>query len=176
MDTQQAVSATEVINRMVAEGHDLDDVQAVFDSLVEAGLELEQPEEGWVLTGDEVEVLYDQVGATYLEAGEVRAYGTHLGYFDADGREWLDGVDAVLLAHGFRRTGDWTGDHAPAVTREASPALFEVASRRIGVKEADAALRRAVRAARAVGEMKKSIAAAAGITRPTLDTWLGEGE
>lgn len=171
MDTTQAISATDAIDRIVAEGHDRQDVEAAFGGMVELD---EQPDDGWVLTEDEVEMLYDQVGATYRMEGEVRAHGRHLGYFDADGGEWQDGVDALLLAHGFRRVGDWTGDHAPAVTREASPALFEVASRRLGVKVADAALRQSVRDAKAAGEPKVAIAAAAGITRPTLDAWLGQ--
>jgi hypothetical protein len=173
MDTQQAISATDVINRMVAEGYAYEDVQAVFDSMVDAGLEIdEQPDDGYVLTAEEVEMLYDQVGATYRLEGEVRVHGNHVGYFDADGGEWEDGVDAVLLEHGFRRVGSWKGDYAPVVTREASPALFEVASRRIAIKEANDALRQSVQDARKAGESKVAIAAAAGVSRPTLDAWL----
>jgi hypothetical protein len=174
MTTTQGTAAAQVIDRMVAEGHDRADVQAAFDSMADAGFELDQPDDGYVLSEDEVEMLYDQVGSTYLTEGEVRVCGSHLGYVDCDGGEWEDVVDALLVAHEFRRTGRWNSlGHAPAVHRDSSPALFEVAAARVAAKEADAALRNSVRGAREAGEQKVDIAAAAGITRPTLDAWLG---
>lgn len=108
---------------LVAEGFARSDVDAAFDSLVNAGLDSPQPANGWVVTLDEVQVMRDQLGsgepvetatATYTEEGRILIDGTQTGrHFDADGGEWVAGVDAVLADLGWERTGDWDGDDAP---------------------------------------------------------------
>lgn len=53
--TEQAITI------LTREGHDRADVEAAFNSLVDAGFELDQPDEDYLLTGDEVDVLRDQL-------------------------------------------------------------------------------------------------------------------
>jgi|GEM_PF-3751675 len=48
-------------NQLVAEGYARDDVVAAIDSLIDAGLSLDQPDEGYVITGDELGVLRAQL-------------------------------------------------------------------------------------------------------------------
>jgi len=43
------------------EGYAVADVEAAIDSMIAAGLELDQPDEGLVLTGTEVDLLRDQL-------------------------------------------------------------------------------------------------------------------
>ena len=57
-------TATAAVETLVAEGYTRADVLAAVDSLIDAGLELNQPDEGdTVLTEDEVQVLRDQLQA-----------------------------------------------------------------------------------------------------------------
>jgi hypothetical protein len=59
--------------------------------------------------------------ATYTTEGhltvDVDGSYSDLGYFDADGAEWVAGVDAMLAEAGYLRTGDWDGDVAPVQAR-----------------------------------------------------------
>lgn len=53
--------------------------------------------------------------ATYTNEGYISVDGTQLGTYDADGGEWIHGVDAVLARHGFKRIGNWDGDNATVI-------------------------------------------------------------
>lgn len=55
------ITAEDAINTLVSEGHDRDDAVAAFDSLIDAGLELAQPDDGCVITPEELDVLRDQL-------------------------------------------------------------------------------------------------------------------
>jgi hypothetical protein len=59
-----AIDAQAAIDALVTEGHPRDDVQAAFDSMVDAGFQLDQPDEGYVLTPGEVDVLREQLATT----------------------------------------------------------------------------------------------------------------
>jgi hypothetical protein len=50
--------------------------------------------------------------ARYLLAGAVVVGEEVIGYYDADGGEWVTGADAVLRAHGWARVSDWIDDPA----------------------------------------------------------------
>lgn len=64
MDTYTAEQAVE---ELVYAGYDRDDVGAVVDSLIDAGLELPQPDDDddaqYVLTAEEVELVRTQLAA-----------------------------------------------------------------------------------------------------------------
>jgi hypothetical protein len=56
--------------------------------------------------------------ATYTTEGEITVADlsgseSYVGHFDADGGEWIEGVDRELRASGFSRFGDWTGHSVP---------------------------------------------------------------
>ena len=52
-----SVTVEQAIDRLTAQGHAEADVVAVVDALIAAGLELEQPDDGTVLTEGEVELV-----------------------------------------------------------------------------------------------------------------------
>lgn len=117
--TTQTYTAEQAVNTLVAEGHDRAAVTAAFDSLVDAGLELDQPDEGYLLTAAEVDVLRDQLSgtsttpaetwtATYTEAGHLLVDDAEIGHYDADGRTWQDEVREILRRAGYQPVGEWT--------------------------------------------------------------------
>ena len=54
-------SAEAVHDLLTREGFAHGDISAVFDSMVNAGLELDQPDDGYVLTDAEVDLLREQL-------------------------------------------------------------------------------------------------------------------
>lgn len=54
-------AAEQVFVDLVADGWDRDDVSTAIDSLIEAGLDADQPDDGHVLTDDEIDVVRDQL-------------------------------------------------------------------------------------------------------------------
>ena len=58
MNTFTAEQAVEILT---AEGYAKDDVVAVIDSLIDAGLDLPQPDEGTVISNGEMQVLREQL-------------------------------------------------------------------------------------------------------------------
>jgi len=66
--------------------------------------------------------------ATYTTEGALSVDDVHLGYYDADGGEWVAPVDALLTAAGWRRTGNWTGDDAPVERIPGTAATAEVSA------------------------------------------------
>ncbi|WP_190824721.1 hypothetical protein [Saccharopolyspora pogona] len=57
------VTAEQAVTTLTAEGHDRADVVAAIDSLIVAGLELPQPDEGTVISDAEMQVLRDQLAS-----------------------------------------------------------------------------------------------------------------
>ena len=55
------VSMDEAVERLVAEGYDRADVEAVAGTLVESGFELAQPDEGYLLTAGDVDAIRAQI-------------------------------------------------------------------------------------------------------------------
>lgn len=59
--SETELTTDQVVAILVSEGHEPADVVAAIDSLINAGLELDQPEEGRAFTTGEVDVLRDQL-------------------------------------------------------------------------------------------------------------------
>ena len=51
--------------------------------------------------------------ATFTQEGWLSVDGQSLGFYDADGGEWVEPVDQQLRLAGWERVGDWVGDDAP---------------------------------------------------------------
>jgi len=60
MTTTQHTSS-QALTVLTAEGHTTDNVHAAIDSMIDAGLELDQPDDGYVFTAAEMGVLRDQL-------------------------------------------------------------------------------------------------------------------
>ena len=56
-----SITGQDAITMLADEGYAVADVEAAIDSMIAAGLELDQPDEGLVLTGTEVDLLRDQL-------------------------------------------------------------------------------------------------------------------
>lgn len=54
-------AAEQVFVDLVADGWDRDDVATAIDSLIASGLDADQPDDGHVLTDDEIDVVRDQL-------------------------------------------------------------------------------------------------------------------
>jgi hypothetical protein len=60
-------TADQAVAILTGEGFDIADVNAAFDSMVDAGFELAQPDDGYILTAVEVDVLRDQLNSPAAE-------------------------------------------------------------------------------------------------------------
>lgn len=49
---------------LVTEGYDRDDVTALLDSVINAGLELDQPDEGTLFSADELDTVREELNST----------------------------------------------------------------------------------------------------------------
>lgn len=133
--TAQTITAETALTTLTAEGHDRADVLAAIDSLIDAGLELDQPEQGgYVLTAGEVDVLRDHLGRTITATADV-VTGIITLDVDADTTgaittdpstggtidtidvgpwgqdEWsMDRADAALAEDGLTVVSDWAED------------------------------------------------------------------
>ncbi len=69
--------------------------------------------------------------ARYSETGELRVLATEeapaadLGYFDADGGEWEEPVEALLRAQGYEPSGPWTIDEDGDAWRPVTTSQFD---------------------------------------------------
>jgi prevent-host-death family protein len=57
------ITADAAVTALVSEGHDRADVVAAIDSLINAGLDLEQPDDGTILSYGELDVLREQLAS-----------------------------------------------------------------------------------------------------------------
>ncbi len=62
-NTQTGTDIDTAASMLVREGYASSDVLAVLDSLIDAGLELDQPDEGYLLTDDEVSLVRVQLNS-----------------------------------------------------------------------------------------------------------------
>jgi hypothetical protein len=62
--------------------------------------------------------------ATYTQEGDLSVEWPYesddkdLGTFDADGGEWVEHVDAMLTAEGYKRVTDWDGDTCQVIDQD----------------------------------------------------------
>lgn len=62
-DYTSIYTADDALAVLVAEGHHTNDVHAAIDSLIDAGLELDQPDDGHVISAAELDLLREQLAA-----------------------------------------------------------------------------------------------------------------
>jgi prevent-host-death family protein len=93
MQTVPTYNTTEAVRTLTSEGFSRADVQTAVDSLIDAGLELPQPDDGYEFTEGEVDVLRDQL-----------ATGAHVVVIEAsnaDGSIWeaVEAAGIVRTSH-----------------------------------------------------------------------------
>lgn len=72
MTTTTSITAEHLAADLDTDGYDPDVTAALIDSMIDAGLDLDQPDDGWILTADEAETIRAQVAAAHPSAWVVQ--------------------------------------------------------------------------------------------------------